>query len=167
MTQVAEIEKNEIIQNKEDSRETLLFIEDCLSKHPGAVAGDSSDFPLKHSFADGMYVREIFIPKGSILVGKIHLHEHPNFLMMGEVVVYTEGGGTERIKAPKSIISPAGTKRFVQAISDTIWTTVHSNIENTRDLDRLEEIVIAPTYEDYEKFRNLAGGDKNINLLTT
>jgi len=107
--------------------------------------GDNDAMPLKHSFAPGVYVREIFIPKGSMLTGKIHRHSHPNFLMQGEVIVVTEFGGREHLKAPKSMISKAGTKRAIYAIEDTIWITVHVTEET--DLKKIEEYVIAPTYD--------------------
>lgn len=116
----------------------------------GCEEGDQHDCPLKHSYADGIYVREIFIPKGKVLVGKIHRHEHPNFLLKGDVTVVTEEGGTERIIAPKSMISPAGTKRVVVANEDTIWVTVHLNVDNKRDPEEIEKDVIVPSYEQYE-----------------
>jgi len=127
-------------------RENILELEHVLSKIPGAVFGDSELMPLNHSFAEGIYVREIFIPKGTILTGKIHRHSHPNFLMKGEVIVVTEHGGREYLKAPLSMISKAGTKRAVFALEDTVWITVHATGET--DLEKIEEYVIAKSYSD-------------------
>ena len=110
--------------------------------------------PLKHTFSDGIYVREIFIPAGMFIVGKIHKHDHPNFLLKGEVIVVTEDG-TEELVGPLSMISKAGTKRALYAKTDLIWTTVHANPTNTEDLKELEKEIIAPTYLDYEKFKQL------------
>jgi len=110
--------------------------------------------PLKHSFSDGIYVREISIPAGSLVVGKIHKHDHPNFLLKGEVMVVTEDG-MEKLKAPLSMISKPGTKRALYAITDLTWTTIHANPTNTEDLEELEENIIAPTYLEYEKFKQL------------
>ncbi len=154
----------EIIETKPKEkiarREAILTLENALSKVDGAVKGDSELCPLKHSFAPGMYVREIFIPKGTVLTGKIHRHAHPNFLMKGEVIVATEGGGREHLKAPMSMISPAGTKRAVFALEDTIWVTVHATDE--KDLEKIEQIVIAPTYDDLlpgaEPVKSIKGG---------
>lgn len=131
---------------KEDRREQILNLESALSKMPGAVIGDSDAMPLKHSFADGMYVREIFIPKGFVLTGKIHRHSHPNFLMSGEVIVVTENGGRERLKGPLSMISSPGTKRAIVALEDTVWITVHAT--NETDLEKIEDYVIAKSYDD-------------------
>jgi len=110
--------------------------------------------PLKHTFSDGIYVREIFIPAGMFIVGKIHKHDHPNFLLSGEVTVVTEDG-IEDLKGPLSIISKAGTKRALYAVTDLVWVTVHANPTNTEDLNELEKEIIAPTYLDYEKFKQL------------
>lgn len=110
--------------------------------------------PLTHKFSDGMYVREIFIPAGCFVVGKIHKHDHPNFLLSGETIVVTEEG-TEELKGPLSIISKAGTKRALYAKTDLVWVTVHLNPTNTTNLAELEKEIIAPTYLEYEKFKQL------------
>ena len=110
--------------------------------------------PLKHSFSDGIYVREITIPEGMFIVGKIHKHDHPNFLLKGKVIVVTEDG-MEELEGPLSMISKAGTKRALYAVTDLVWTTIHANPNNTEDLKELEENIIAPTYLEYEKFKQL------------
>ena len=126
-------------------RAQILALQDALSGHPDAVFGDSALCPLTHRFADGIYVREIFIPKGTVLTGKIHKYAHPNFLMQGEVMVVTESGGREHLKAPLALISPPGVKRAVVALEDTVWITVHATHET--DLAKIEEAVIAKEYE--------------------
>jgi hypothetical protein len=124
-------------------RKDILDFENLILSIKGSV---KELFPLKHSFAEGVYVREIFIPKGSVLTGKIHRHSHPNFIMKGKVVVVTEHAGKEMLAAPMSIISKAGTKRIVFALEDTVWITVHAT--NETDLEKIEGYVIAPTYDD-------------------
>jgi len=133
-------------------RSDIVDFENLLSQHPDAVFGDNEGMPLVHSFADGIYVRQITIPTGTVLVGKIHKHKHPNFLLKGEVEVATEFGGVERLKAPQSIISKAGTKRTVHVIQEAVWVTVHENPTNTQDLEKLEDYIIAKSYEEYEEF---------------
>lgn len=133
-------------------REAILSFENALSQQEGAVFGDSDLCPLTHSFSDGIYVREIFIPKGVVLTGKIHKHDHPNFLMKGKVKVFTEHDGFEVLTAPCHMISKAGTKRAVEAMEDTVWVTVHHNPTNTEDLKKIEDNVIAPSYSHFVKF---------------
>jgi hypothetical protein len=102
--------------------------------------------PLKHTFTDGIYVRECFIPAGSVIVGKIHKHSHLNFITFGTVTVLTKEG-LETLVGPCSMISPSGVKRALYAHTDVIWTTVHSNPTNETDLEKLEENIISTTYE--------------------
>lgn len=143
-------------------RSKILDFEKSMETIPGVKYGDTDYCPLKHSFADGIYVREIFIPKGTLIVGKIHKHSHPNFLLKGDVSVVTETNGIQRLIAPMSIISPAGTKRVVYANEDTVWVTVHLNPSGTQDLNELEDEVIAPSFEAYEKFLKESNETKSI-----
>lgn len=126
-------------------RESIGSLESQIKQTPGALIGDNAVCPLKHTFVDGIYVREIFIPKGMLVVGKIHRHSHPNFLIKGDVSVLTEEG-QRRIQGPCWMISPAGTKRVVYTHEDTVWTTVHATKET--NLERIEEEIIAKTYEE-------------------
>jgi hypothetical protein len=148
-----------------DIREKIINFEKAIVDTEGSFKGDNEACPLKHSFADGIYVREIFIPKGMFIVGKIHKHSHPNFLMRGEVDVVTESGGSEKLIGPCSMISVAGTKRMLYAVTDLVWITVHSNPTNTQDIKKLEEIVIADSFEDYQKFIEGNYFKKGINYI--
>ncbi len=134
-------------------RAQILALQAALCQLPGAVFGDSALCPVRHTFADGIYCREIFIPAGTVIVGKIHKHAHPNFLLRGEVTVITEGGGREHLVAPLALISQPGTKRAVYAHTDTVWVTVHTNPDETRDLTALETHIIAPDYAALAAFQ--------------
>ena len=129
-------------------REGIVAIEERIKSIPGAVIGDNELCPLKHSFADGVYVREIFIPAGTLIVGKIHKHSHPNFISSGRVAVMTEEGPKE-IVGPCTMISPAGTKRLVYAYEDTVWTTIH--VTDKINLEEIEEEIISKSYEEYDQ----------------
>lgn len=94
-----------------------------------------------HHFAPGIYARELRIPAGAVLTGKIHKHGHLNFLMQGEITVWTEQG-MKRLVAPQIIPSHPGAKRVGWAHTDTVWVTVHAST-NT-DLEALERELIVP-----------------------
>jgi len=164
--EVVDLKKELVTTESPISRKLIMDLEELIKKSDNVTLGDSDLCPLKHSFSDGIYVREISIPKGTVLTGKIHKHEHPNFLLEGEVFVITEEG-KEVLTAPCSMISKAGTKRALYAITDLVWTTVHHNPTNTQDLEELEKIVIADSYKDYEKFISKKGNliSKMRNLL--
>ena len=80
--------KKEITLSK---REEIQVLQDALiSKADGEnIFGDgktivhSNEFPLKHTFADGIYVRQMDMKAGSAVVGAIHNHLHVWFLLTG------------------------------------------------------------------------------------
>lgn len=120
------------------TREAIQGLEDELLRHPQVAIE-----PVHH-FSDGIYAREITIPEGTVLTGKIHATEHLNILSKGEIIVVTEDG-RKRISAPHTMVCRAGTKRVGFALTDCVWTTVHPNPTNTRDLAKLEAaLIIAP-----------------------
>ena len=107
------------------------------------------ELPVKHFFAHGVYGRQLFIPKGTVLTGKIHKYDNLNVMIQGELSVLTKEG-VKRVKAPFTIVSPAGTRRVAYAHEDTIWMTVHGTFE--QDLEKIEEYFIAQSYSEYLEF---------------
>ncbi len=104
------------------------------------------DFPLKHHFAPKVYGREMLIPAGGTIVGKIHRHAHLNIVVRGRAMVATEFGDKE-VRGGDVFVSLPGTKRAVHAIEDTVWITIHPNESDTQDLKAIEDYVIAPSYD--------------------
>jgi hypothetical protein len=125
-------------------REKVVRLEDAL-KH-SIQTGELQALPeqVTHHFAPGIYMRELFIPKGAVLTGKIHRHAHQNVLLEGDISVMTEHG-VKRLKAPCIIYSSAGIKRAGFAHENTRWLTVHAT--NETDLEKLETELIAPDFE--------------------
>lgn len=153
---MTELSLSDISISKEDVRKSILDFESQMLAQENAIVGDNVMCPLKHTFSDGIYVREIFIPAGMYITGKIHKHAHPNFLMSGVVDVVTKDG-RERLYAPCAMISPSGTKRALCAVTDLIWITMHHNPTNTEDLVKLEKNIIAESFEEYDNFERLQG----------
>lgn len=134
-----------------------------MQKHPPAVMRASIadleaamldmpehiiQFETRHFFAPGLYARQILIPAGTVLTGKIHRTAHINVVSKGRIVVATEEGERE-IEAPYTFVAPAGTKRAGCALEDTVWTTFHPNPRDygLGQLDLLEAELIAPSFE--------------------
>ena len=127
-------------------RNQIQDIEKKMSKMDGAMFGDCC--PLEHTFVDGAYVRKIIMPKGILIVSKLHKITHPYFVMRGEVSVLTETG-FQKIKAPYAGITQAGTKRVLYCHTEVEWITVH--VTKERDLAKIEEEVIAKDYSELTK----------------
>ena len=62
------------IKTEAEIRIVIQRLQDAMMNLP------QIDLPLKHAFTTGIYSREIFLPKDSIVVGKIHRHDHLNFI---------------------------------------------------------------------------------------
>ena len=136
--------------SKEQFRNGIMKVQENLENHPNGLTGEALEKlnPLKHSFADGCYIREIFNPKGELLVTKIHKVSHPFFLLKGDMTILMEDG-IKRIKAPHHGITPAGTKRIIYCHEDCVFITVHAT--KLTDIDKIEEEVIAKDFSEFDR----------------
>ena len=151
--------KKEISTN---SREKILAFENALTSIADGVnvEGDGKSVvtnskiaPIKHTFADGVYIRQMDMIKGSVVVGAIHKHLHAWFLLTGHITVATEDT-TEDYIAPCYVVSTPGIKRVILANENSIFVNVHKNPSNTKDIDQLEKEIVALNYEEYEQYIN-------------
>tara|TARA_R100000234_G_C4919940_1_gene143706 strand:- start:204 stop:695 length:492 start_codon:yes stop_codon:yes gene_type:complete len=121
------------------------------------IVGDNTclvypDFwKYKHSFADGIYVREMTMKKGQLGFSAIHKHSYAFFLLSG-VLASSKEEGVEEFIAPCYIISPKGAKRIVYAVEDCVITTVHANPTNTQDLKEIEKINVVFNWDEYDEY---------------
>ncbi len=114
---------------------------------------DSKLFPLKHTFADGIYVRQMSMRPGSIVVGAIHKHLHVWFLLTGHISVITENT-TEDYIAPCYVVAKPGTKRVIHANEESIFVNIHKNPTNSQDIQWLEKEIVAKDFKEYEEYIN-------------
>jgi len=151
--------KNQITTNSRNKilklEKSLLCVADGINvegdgKH---VVTKSKIAPIKHSFADGVYIRQMDMQKSSIVVGAIHKHLHVWFLLTGDITVATENT-TEDYIAPCYVVSTPGVKRVILANEDSIFVNIHKNPSNTQDVDELEKEIVALNYEEYEEYIN-------------
>lgn len=113
------------------------------------VAGQEQvPVPVRHTFTPGLYLREVFVPAGSVAIGKIHRHDHLCFVL-GDITVYS-ADGLRRVEGYEHFETRAGVQRAVYAHADTWWATVHPNPTNEQDPAKLEALLIAPSYAALE-----------------
>jgi hypothetical protein len=111
-------------------REKIELIEWAMFQMDGHV----TELPTTHKVFGGMYVRELTIPEGFVLTGKIHLEDHFCILTKGDLSVMTDEG-MKRIQAPCTFEAKAGIKKIGFAHDDVIFATIHKT-----DLTDIEEI---------------------------
>jgi hypothetical protein len=130
-------------------RDEMEVAEEEMLSMDGVLKGKDIEklCPLVHSYGDGCYIRQIFMPKGTLITSKIHKVTHPYFVMTGKASVATEEG-VEVIQAPYQGITQAGTKRALYIHEDMIWITVH--VTDEIDLDKIEEEIIAKDFNEYD-----------------
>jgi hypothetical protein len=104
------------------NRQKVELLEYGLKQLPNP---NTDELPLKHHLCNGVYMRELHIPAGTCLTGKIHKTEHLNVILQGDISVMTEDG-IKRLQASCIIPSLPGMKRAGFAHADTIWLTVHA-----------------------------------------
>lgn len=116
--------------------------------------GNSDMFPLKHSFSEGVYIREMFMPQGGLVIGKLYKISHTWFLLSGELEVATDEGN-EYYMGPCYVNAPEGTKRVLHAVSDVVFVNVYPNPDNITDTDKLENMLTCSSYKKYEEYKLL------------
>ena len=99
------------------------------------------EIPITHKFADGIYIRQMNMKAGQIVVGATNKHLHVWFLMTGRVLINNNGEKIEHV-APCYTISNPGSKRVIYAVEDSIFVNVHKNPTNTKDIKELEKRII-------------------------
>lgn len=121
-------------------RKNILDFKDYLL----SLGSDGTEFPVEHFIADGVYTRKLFIPKGSILIGKIHKKACMNIVAKGDITVMTETG-CARIQAGYTVQSPAGIMKVGYAHEDTIFINVFRTDET--EIEKIEADIAGESFE--------------------
>lgn len=123
------------------NREKIMAMERAIQENLEPVT-----FTVVHHFSPGVYARELHIPAGTILTGKIHLTRHLNIISAGTIEIFCPDKGQFTVSAPFTFVSDPGTKRVGYAWTDTVWTTIHPTDET--DPDEIERQIIAQDFDD-------------------
>lgn len=138
-----------ISELKNNVRHAMSLAQEEMKKLPQV------NIEAKHVFVNGMCTRTIMIPKGTTLIGAIHLTDHVN-IMCGDITIYSEMG-QHRLTGYHVIPSESGTKRMGFAHEDTCWTTILKT-----DLTSAQEVEKLLTAEDYNDERVISLDKRKI-----
>ena len=105
------------------------------------AAMPQAELVTEHSFSPGMYLRKVFRPAGTLIVGKVHKEPHFFLCAKGEIIAWTEGG-MKHLYAGDVLESKPGTKRVTLAVTDAIGITIHRT--DKTNLDEIETELIEP-----------------------
>lgn len=125
--------------------EVRAWLVDLTTRMLALPSDEKREMDVKHTFLDGMYMRELFIPKGTLLVGKIHKMGCLNIVSKGDISVLTESGSA-RLKSGYTVASPAGIQKLGYAHEDTVFV----NVFRTDETDP-EKIDAAVSFDSFEE----------------
>jgi hypothetical protein len=94
--------------------------------------------PVYHHFGPGIYIRELWIPKGTLIIGHHHRESHLNMMLRGKLRLFGDGGHVHIVEAPFRLVAGPG-RKAAYALEDTIWQNIYATEET--DVNRLEEIL--------------------------
>lgn len=89
-----------------------------------ALQHDQVEIPPVEHFVNGMYGREILIPAGTMITGRVYREGYLDIMLSGDISVATPQG-LKRVTGTHVMEAPPGRKRAGYAHADTHWITVH------------------------------------------
>ena len=106
------------------------------------------EIPTNHSYAGGIYEREIFVPAGALITGKIHLHEHLAKLVSGTMSILSDSiAGTWT--GPVTFCCRPGEKRLGFARTDCVFSTYHTVVQSTPE--EMEQALVVSSLDEYKQ----------------
>jgi hypothetical protein len=102
----------------------------------------------KHHFGPNIYIKEVTMPAGSLIIGKHHRMEHLCNMMSGRMIVVDSDGNRSELIAPMTFMAKPGRK-----IAYIIETVVFQNIYSTSetDIEKLENMLVDNSKELLEE----------------
>ena len=120
-------------------QEKIEKVEEILLKE------DQLEIPVQHFFFEGMYIRQIVIPKGTLCTSTYHKRGQFDIMASGEMSVLTEEG-IVRIKAPYYAVSNSGLKRLGYAHTDVLWVDIRA-MDNI-GVEKAEKLLYTTKYKE-------------------
>ncbi|SRR6266404_297031 len=97
------------------------------------------DLNIKHHFSDGVYAKQMILPKGHYAISHKHNYEHLSILASGVALVEVDGKGTI-YTAPTCINIKADSHHKITAIEDVDWFCIHKT--NETDIEKIDKVLI-------------------------
>ena len=101
--------------------------------------GIQVDLGIVHHFSDGLYAKQMSLPKGYTAVSHVHAYSHLSILSKGSVIV-TANNKVQKFIAPACIEIKAGIHHAIEALEDVVWFCIHATEET--DVSKVDEVLI-------------------------
>jgi quercetin dioxygenase-like cupin family protein len=113
-----------------------MTVTEEAQKHRGVF---EVDLQTKHHFSEGLYSKEMTLPKGCRAYSHKHSYSHLSILAKGEVIVTTDTT-QHRYTAPACIEIKAQENHEILALEDVTWFCIHATDE--KDEHKVDEVLI-------------------------
>lgn len=120
-------------------RDAIARLQAEISKYP------QYEPPTTHHHADGMYLRAVWCPAGTVITGKVHKQAHFFAVLSGVMEVTAEDGIVvldATREGPQILSCTAGIKRALHIVEDAWFMTVHQNRKGLTDIGELEDSLV-------------------------
>jgi hypothetical protein len=98
-----------------------------------------TECPVQHFFGPNIYIREVVMPAGTVVVGKYHKEDHLCNMVEGRMIVVSEDGEQREVAAPSVFMAKKGRKTAY--ILETVrFQNIYSTDET--DVEKLEHMLV-------------------------
>jgi hypothetical protein len=119
---------------------TASLLEKQISTlYSATVAQPQIQCEEKHHFGPNIYIKEVTMPAGALIIGKHHRMEHLCNMVSGRMFILQDDGSKKELVAPMTFMAPPGRK-----IAYIVETVVFQNIYSTSetDIEKLENMCV-------------------------
>jgi len=113
------------------------------SIHEIGAAKGKKDYPTTHTFTEGLYCRQIFMPAGDLVISEVHNTQHQFVVLMGSISVWTHEKSWTRIDAPFAGVTEPGTRRILLIHSDCVFQTYHPTVDGETTHEQVEARILS------------------------
>ena len=95
--------------------------------------------PVQHFFGPSIYIREVVMPAGTVVVGKYHKEDHLCNMVEGRMIVVNEDGEQREVAAPSVFMAKKG-RKTAYIIETVRFQNIYST--NETDVEKLEHMLV-------------------------
>jgi hypothetical protein len=104
--------------------------------------------PVKHYFAPGVCIREMFMPAGSLVIGHLHRFPDMNIMLTGRITLLKDDGSVAELRAPQTFIGNPNGRKIAYVHEDCIWQNVFPTEE--RDVEKVEDLFLDKSNKSFQ-----------------
>ncbi len=131
-----ESKDSELPSNQEFEFKYMLPKEKSIEKLEAAMLSmPQLPCSVVHKFGPGIYMRELYLPAGALVIGHHQKFEHVNVFIKGRLTFFEEDGTRKELVAPMTFIGKPG-RKTAYVNEDSIFMNVYAT--NETDIEKLE-----------------------------